>query len=307
VLQAMASEQEDRANKAKLHCKRLIAHIGSVRLTSLTASQINGVWQIFVHEGYARGTIADHRSFLIAALDAVVDQTHGTNWARASRIVGAKKRSKRKHFERTEMQTLARWLATDQSRWALPALVVTCTGCRRGEALGLRVKDVLPNGRLAIEQQLKEVRHDDGSRTAEQRHLKTEGSARIVSVPEDIHQRLVAVARGRFGDELLFGICRPDTFSQWFNRVACREAEVRQLTLHSLRHGLGSALVQSGIDIASVSGQLGHDNVATTTRIYLHASRTPLAAAVIEGLFESAEPLATVHPIRSSMSKGKRK
>jgi integrase len=42
-------------------------------------------------------------------------------------------------------------------------------------------------------------------------------------------------------------------------------------TFHGLRHSHGSALIAAGWDIEEVSARLGHANVATTQRIYVHA------------------------------------
>ena len=42
-------------------------------------------------------------------------------------------------------------------------------------------------------------------------------------------------------------------------------------TFHSLRHSHGSALIRKGWDIEEVSARLGHSNVATTARVYVHA------------------------------------
>jgi len=41
-------------------------------------------------------------------------------------------------------------------------------------------------------------------------------------------------------------------------------------TFHSLRHTHASRLIAAGWDIAEVSARLGHANVATTMRIYVH-------------------------------------
>jgi integrase len=42
-------------------------------------------------------------------------------------------------------------------------------------------------------------------------------------------------------------------------------------TFHSLRHSHGSALIAEGWDIEEVSAGLGHANIGTTQRIYVHA------------------------------------
>ncbi len=41
-------------------------------------------------------------------------------------------------------------------------------------------------------------------------------------------------------------------------------------TFHNHRHSHGSALIAAGWDIEEVSARLGHANVSTTARIYVH-------------------------------------
>jgi integrase len=42
-------------------------------------------------------------------------------------------------------------------------------------------------------------------------------------------------------------------------------------TFHDLRHSHASALIAAGWDIEEVSARLGHADIATTQRIYVHA------------------------------------
>ena len=42
-------------------------------------------------------------------------------------------------------------------------------------------------------------------------------------------------------------------------------------TFHSLRHSHGSALIAAGWDLEEVSARLGHADVGTTQRAYVHA------------------------------------
>jgi integrase len=43
------------------------------------------------------------------------------------------------------------------------------------------------------------------------------------------------------------------------------------LTFHNLRHSHGSALIAAGCDLEEVSARLGHADVGTTQRAYIHA------------------------------------
>jgi integrase len=76
-------------------------------------------------------------------------------------------------------------------------------------------------------------------------------------------------------------------------------------TFHSLRHSHGSALIASGWDIEEVSARLGHSNVATTQRIYVHAydaakrseqRRNRLAALYAPGEGMTAGAIVTALP-----------
>jgi|ERR1700685_2158142 integrase len=51
---------------------------------------------------------------------------------------------------------------------------------------------------------------------------------------------------------------------------ALRRAKLRRVRVHDLRHGAASMMIAAGCDIASVSRQLGHANVAVTLGVYSH-------------------------------------
>ena len=52
--------------------------------------------------------------------------------------------------------------------------------------------------------------------------------------------------------------------------AALRRAKLRRVKMHDLRHGAASLMIAAGCDIASVSRQLGHSNVADTLGVYSH-------------------------------------
>ena len=49
--------------------------------------------------------------------------------------------------------------------------------------------------------------------------------------------------------------------------------------IHSLRHFYASALINEGVDAATVSGALGHSTITTTTSIYCHVFNQAQARA----------------------------
>ena len=48
-------------------------------------------------------------------------------------------------------------------------------------------------------------------------------------------------------------------------------SSVLRIRIHDPRHTAASLMIATGADIASVSGRLGHANVAITWSIYTHA------------------------------------
>lgn len=55
----------------------------------------------------------------------------------------------------------------------------------------------------------------------------------------------------------------------WFKEF-CEKNSIRFCDIHSLRHLHASLLINAGVDVVAVSGDLGHSQVSTTTNIYCH-------------------------------------
>lgn len=52
--------------------------------------------------------------------------------------------------------------------------------------------------------------------------------------------------------------------------ILCHRADIPEITVHALRHTHASILLYAGVSIASVAKRLGHANMATTQKTYLH-------------------------------------
>lgn len=67
-------------------------------------------------------------------------------------------------------------------------------------------------------------------------------------------------------------------FSGWFKRFITAEG-FPSYSFHSLRHTYATRLIKAGVDIKTVSELLGHSDVTTTARIYVHVDEDSKADA----------------------------
>ena len=85
----------------------------------------------------------------------------------------------------------------------------------------------------------------------------------------------------------------PQTPYGWLNEF-CDKHNLPFYGLHSFRHLFASLLVNSGVDIVTVSGALGHSTVSTTSNVYCHMlqeAQAKVSDAVSNALnFNKKEP-----------------
>lgn len=164
--------------------------------------------------------------------------------------------------------------------------VLAFTGMRIGEAVALRVGDVdLVNRRLIVQRAL------SGSEESSTKGWKV----RYVPIADRAHQALTQILSrkdfvqrddyvfiNRVGGRLSVSAVR----RRW--HAARREAGLRYMKLHGLRHGAGSMAARHG-DAVFVKDFLGHSRMTTTER-YMHAKARPQDVARLNAAFASAEP-----------------
>ena len=156
------------------------------------------------------------------------------------------------------------------------------TGARLSETLGLVWGEVdLDQETVHFTRQL--------DRAGERVPLKTKRSDRVLEVTPQLTAKLrvAKLAASRSTDHDFVFVSRAGTPHDQRNiggRVLARaikkagleaierDGEVLEAapTFHNLRHSHGSALIAAGWDIEEVSARLGHANVSTTARIYVH-------------------------------------
>lgn len=148
-------------------------------------------------------------------------------------------------------------------------------GLRRSEILGLKEADVdIVKGLVYVHS----TRHRVNGVDIEQ-DTKTKKSTRILALPDILIldlARLIETHRQFKYESVDFLI--QDGFGNALGSQALssRLSRLEQkkglpnVTLHGLRHTYASLLHSQGVDMANISAELGHSNLATTMNIYTH-------------------------------------
>ena len=63
----------------------------------------------------------------------------------------------------------------------------------------------------------------------------------------------------------------PDAISTWFARFLVRK-NLKHISFHGLRHTAATLMINSGVDVETISRILGHSSSNVTSQVYLHSS-----------------------------------
>ena len=161
------------------------------------------------------------------------------------------------------------------------------TGARKGELLALTWDDV------DFEHYMLNINKSrTGTRTSVTKLVtkpKTEGSTREIPLAKEVVIALTEEKAKQEEYERMMGNCAPKNnyivrtingtpYSNLsaINRVVNRltdNAGLPHCTIHGFRHTVVSILDDNGVSLQEISVLLGHENVSTTEKIYIHRNR----------------------------------
>jgi integrase len=175
-------------------------------------------------------------------------------------------------------------VAAREDRWYAIYAVALSIGLRRGAALALRWSDV------DFDESVVHVRHSL-QRLRGQLVLspvKTVDSERTVPLPRNLvdvlrrHQVAQRAGKEAVGDKWqeyraifttgLGTLIEPRNLNRHFDRL-CRQAGVRRIRFHDLRHSCATLLYDQGVSIENIQDVLGHSSPTITKTIYVDATR----------------------------------
>ncbi|MCU1497587.1 MAG: putative phage integrase related protein [Acidimicrobiales bacterium] len=202
--------------------------------------------------------------------------------------VGSTRNGRPEAWTANDLGAFLEFVADD--RYLPPWLFLATTGCRRGEALGIKWTDLDFDDQTAvISRQVTCVNH--------QIHIKPLTKTKrghLIRLDQDTLQMLrhwrarqnqekLLAGPGYTDDGFVFAhpdgrVYHPDRFSTEFLRKQDRynrehpDQPLPRLVLHGLRHTWATLALHEGIDIQIVSERLNHSSTHVTREIYTHVT-----------------------------------
>jgi integrase len=257
----------------------IIPALGNVRLQKLDRATVAAWLGDLTRKKLSPKSVRNVHGILAKALNDAVDlELVSRNVATRSKLPAARP-SKPKAWTADELTAFLNATRDDrlQPLWRFLAM----TGCRRGEALGLRWSDVdLAHGRVTVTHQ----RTIAGGRVVEG-SPKTAAGARTIALDavsvstlktwrtQQVQERLM-MGSGWPETDLVF--TNPDGGGLWPQRVTRQFGETTDrlglppVGVHGLRHTAATYLISSGVNPKVVQQRLGHAQVSVTLGLYTH-------------------------------------
>ena len=259
----------------------ILPALGSIFIVSLTANQLSDFLNQKRKSGRLHGgglspkSVRDIGVLIKAALRFASTEYHFYCDALNAKLPKAKQREI-EPFSAWELEQLKKGLLPSPNHKDAGILLSANGGLRLGEVCALRVSDIdFQNGTVSIERAVQRVRQNGKTKLIIQTP-KSEKSVRVIPLPNDMMAYLKKAVSGLSQNAyILTGRTdkpmEPRTYQYYFESVL-RRCGIRKRSYHTLRHTYATRCIENGIDVKSVSEMLGHADVTTTLRLYVHPS-----------------------------------
>lgn len=232
------------------------------------------VYQGMINE-YAKGhelqTTKDFNTHVKACVaDAIDDGLILKDPTKKIIMKGSKPREKKiKYLNQYQLHQLIEDLdLSPEPNWDWMILIMAKTGLRFSEALGLTPKDFDFSMQTVSVSKTWDYKNGGGFAPT-----KNKSSVRKVRIDWQTATQFGNLINGLPEDKPIFVKDGTDVYNSTANAVLerhCMKLGIPTISIHGLRHTHASLLLYAGASIASVARRLGHSNMTTTQKTYLH-------------------------------------
>lgn len=249
--------------------KHLVSLAPVLRLKDLNRKTYQQLMNDFALTHERQTTMDFHHQVKSAIFDAFDDGLIERDPTRKVVIKGKTAAPKKAQFlNQFELKALLNQLTLETDinyDWLI--LLISKTGLRFGEALGITPND------FDFAQQTLDINKTWNYKKAQGgfQPTKNESSIRKVQLDWQTAMQFSHLIMNLRPDKPIFVKERiHNSTINYILQKHCRDANVSEITIHSLRHTHASLLLYGGVSIATVAKRLGHSNITTTQNTYLH-------------------------------------
>ena len=261
--------------------KNILPFFGDMEYDDLKMKDVQRFVDEKLSAGYSHKSIKDMVVCIKMLLNYAVDELE-MKPVPGKRIMRYPEENVKKDFEAytdSEQKKLMSYFISNPSFEHLGMMITLCSGVRIGEITALQFKDIdLDSRTMKIEKTLERIYSidSDGHRKGTQLIIQTPkspSSRREIPLPKEIINILKKSSALVIGD---YFVCsgnakpiEPRVYRLHFNQ-ACKNAGVRVIKYHGLRHSFATRMLEKKVDIKTTSTILGHSDVKITMNTYMH-------------------------------------
>ena len=247
--------------------KYILPHLGSRVAAEMAVEDVDDYMEALL-ERYSPKLVREVASLLLAIL-----RIAGVNFT--GEVALPKVRQKAVEvFTKPELLEIGKTVLRRPDETGLGILLTAYTGIRLGELCGLQWQDVnVDAGTLHVQRTVERIAQAGGGTCLTVQTPKTESSDRWIPIPQEMLRILDAGHRQPEAYLLTGGETLPDPRTcQYRYKALLNRCGVGYRSFHALRHTYTTRCIEQGVDAKSVSELLGHSDVRTTLRLYVHSS-----------------------------------
>lgn len=185
------------------------------------------------------------------------------------------------YYQPEEIDAILDALDTATLKWRAITYLLIDTGCRRGEAMGLKWESVdLKSGIITIERALLYTPargvYEGPPKNGKTRSIKLSPETVSLLKKHRVEQIQLRFMNGERwidsgyvftqdnGDRM-----NPDSVTDWLNKFSAANG-LPHIHPHAFRHTAASTMIANGVDLVTTANELGHSSATTTANIYAH-------------------------------------